>query len=156
MNKTCPGCGIDAPNYALLCKDCQFDFKTHERPKRFPMGLSIGMCVLGLSALLITRHLATSHVAKRYVLDVETQSIIIAESTRNGTTANRLPFDQVKQLEHIIGGSRGRYEIIAVINNGDRWVLKSDDSSLKRSAENMSNLSGIEFVEVNNTRLSVD
>ena len=137
MNKLCPSCMKEAPSYAVLCKYCEFDFKTHESPRKFPLGLSIGALILGLSALLITRHLATSHIAKRYVLDVETQAIIIAESSREGTTAKRLPFDQVTQLEHVTGGTEGKYEIVAVISNGDRLILKTGDESLKRNAESM-------------------
>ena len=156
MEKTCPGCGTHAPSYAVLCKVCNFDFKAHEQPKRIPPQLGVALIVLGFAALMITRHMATSHIANRYVLDVETQSIIIAESNREGTSVNRLSFDQVKQLEHVVGGSEAKYEIVAVVRNGDRLVLKTGENSLKQSADAMATTSGIELIEVNNTRLSID
>ena len=112
--------------------------------------------VLGLVALLLTRHLATSHVLQRFVLDVETKSIVIAESTKDGTSVERLPFEKVEKLEHVIGGEEAKYEIVAVVDNGDRLILNKADASLKMSAKAMSEKSGISLVEINNTRLSID
>ena len=117
---------------------------------------SIAFVILGLVALLLTRHLATSHIQKRFVLDVETKSIVIAESTKDGTSVERLPFDKIVKLEHVIGGEEAKYEIVAVAENGDRLILNKADASLKMSAKTMSEKSGINLVEVNNTRLSID
>ena len=156
MSKVCPSCGNASPSYAVLCKHCRYDFKEASTPKKFPLGISVSFLVLGLVALLLTRHLATSHIQQRFVLDVETKSIVIAESTKDGTSVERLPFEKVEKLEHVIGGEEAKYEIVAVVDNGDRLILNKADASLKMSAKAMSEKSGISLVEVNNTRLSID
>ena len=80
MSKYCPQCSETAPSYAKLCRHCFFDFKAKETPKKFPLGFSLGLLALSVIALALTQHLASSQIAKRYILDVETQSLLIAEA----------------------------------------------------------------------------
>jgi len=151
MNKDCPSCGNSAPSYAVLCKVCQFNFKDHEKRFKFPIKMSIWLLLIGIIAVVVTRHLATTNIAKRYVLDVETQSIIIAESTKKGTSAERLAFSKVKQLEYIIDGPQ-EYMIAVKTNSDEQMILKTATSDLQRRAEEMANLSGFPLVVVDNRR----
>lgn len=136
MQKTCPHCEKDVPEYAKLCKYCFEDF-SNKPARKFPLGLSIGLFVISIIAMFGTEHLASSQVVKRYNLFPESKALLIASSSRSGITADRIPFSDITHLEHISGGDTHRYEIVAVINNGERILLKGSESELVSDAEDM-------------------
>ena len=156
MSKYCPQCSETVPGYAKLCRHCFYDFKKAETPKKFPLGLSIGLFLLGLLAFFMTRHLATSQNRPYYHLHSDTKSLLIAQVNGQGTTADRLPFDDIKRLEHVIGSSEAKFAITAVLKNGESITLKTSAQSLEQDVKIMSQNSGLEYETVNNTRLSAN
>lgn len=156
MSKYCPQCSETAPSYAKLCRHCFYDFKKAETPKKFPLGISVGLLLVGLVAFFMTRQLASSQNRPYYHLHSDTKSLLIANVNAQGTTMDRISFDDIKRLEHIIGSSEGKFAIAAVLKNGDSITLKTSDQSLEQDIKTMSSNSGLEYETVNNTRLSAN
>jgi hypothetical protein len=153
MSKYCPQCSETAPGYATLCRHCFYDFKKDETPKKFPLAISIGLLLLGLMAYFMTNHLTSSQNRPYYHLHSETQSLLIAQVNRQGTTVDRLPFSDIKHLEHIIGGSDSKFAIDAVLKNGESINLKRSDRGLEQDIKVMSSNSDLEYETVNHTRM---
>lgn len=156
MSKYCPQCSETAPGYAKLCRHCFYDFKKAETPKKFPLGFSIGLLLLSLVAFVMTRHLASSQNRPYYHLHSESKALLVAQVNSQGTTADRIPFEDIKRLEHIIGASDGKFVIAAVLKSGESITLKTSDQSLEQDVKTMSSNSGLEYETVNNTRLSAN
>ena len=149
MIKTCPACGKDVPEYAKTCKHCFEDFSP-KPPRKFPLGLSIGLLGISILAMFGTEHLASSQMVKRYNLFPEANALLIASSSRAGITADRIPFSDITHLEHVAGGEFHTFEIVAVIKNGDRILLQGSNDKLVNQAEDMAEKTDLILKKVQN------
>ena len=151
MTKNCPQCYNDVPDYAKTCKHC-FQDLTSPPAKKFPLGLSIGLFIIGLLALFGTEHLASSQIIKRYNLFPESQSLLIVSSSREGITSDRVPFSQIEHLEHVQGGETHKFEIVAVTKSGERILLQGGEQSLTRQIKDMADKTDLIVKQVNNKK----
>ena len=151
MNKNCPQCYNDVPDYAKTCKHCFHDF-TPPLSRKFPLGLAIGVFTISLLAMFGTEHLASSQIIKRYNLFPESQSLLIVSSSRDGINSDRIPFSEIEHLEHIKGGESHTFEIVAVFKSGERVLLQGSDKSLKIQARDMEEKTDIILKQVNNQK----
>ena len=151
MTQICPQCSNTVPEYAKLCKHCFYDFSA-KNERKFPIGLAGGLFAISLLAMFGTQHLASSQIVKRYNLFPESQSLLIASASKDGITADRISFANIEHLEHISGGDIHGFEIVAVINTGERILLQGSEKSLSTQAEEMSRKTDLILKKINNRR----
>ena len=154
MSKTCPECNSEVPDYAQICKECDYDFPSDGPSKGIPIGLSITILLLGLIGVGLTSRVASQKQVNRYVLDTEAETILHIQGTPKGLHANSTPFKDVIRLALIIGGSDAKYAIVATNKQNQELVLSKSESPLERQATNISDLSGLELIIDN--RLQID
>jgi ribosomal protein L40E len=149
MIQICPQCSNEVPDYAKVCKHCFYDFAA--KPERkFPLGLSMGLFLISVVAMFGTQHLASSQIVKRYNLFPESQSLLIASASKDGITADRISFANIEHIEHISGGELHSFEIVAVVNSGERILLQGSEKSLSSQAEEMSRKTDLILKKINN------
>lgn len=151
--KTCPSCGADVPSVASVCKHCFHDF-TEVQPKRtnplvIILGFLVAMAVVGAAAFA---HLYYNNAAERIVVDAETQSIVITRTTASGTTTDRVPFSDVQKIEHVIGGKKSMFEVVAVTTDGDRVIVQSGEQPMVGHAEHIAQVIGKPWEEIKNIK----
>ena len=157
MNKTCPECSAEVPGFVRRCKHCHHDFEDGTRKKGgLPIWPGAMLFILASTAMFSTRHLASSHIVKQYVFDQETEALIIGENSKEGLTSSRVPFTDISQIEHVIGGDEALYEMVAVVKNGERLIVKKSREPLQMEAESIARNIDVPFSNVNNTRLGRD
>ncbi|NOY26469.1 MAG: hypothetical protein GXP62_11405 [Oligoflexia bacterium] len=136
--KTCPSCSSDVPNAANVCKHCFRDFNEVVEKKTNPLiimlGFLVAMAVVGAGAFA---HLYYNNTAERTVVDAETQSIVITRTTASNTTTERVPFSDITKVEHVMGGKKAMFEVVAVTDKGERVVIQTSDAPLNGNAEHL-------------------
>ena len=95
MHKTCPHCGKDVPEYAKLY--CFEDFSS-KPPRKFPLGLAIGLFSISLLAVVRNRHLVLP--SRKALIISESKALLVASSSRSGITADRIPFSNITHQAH--------------------------------------------------------
>ena len=152
--KTCPSCAAEVPVAASRCKYCFHDFT--EAPPKKKSGLIGLAALLALMAIIGTGTLGYVYyyqAAERTVVDQETKSIVITRTTATGTSTERVDFDSVVKVEHVMGGENATFEVVAVTSDGDRVIIKqSDEKPLKGDAEHIASVIGKPMEEVRNIK----
>ena len=152
--KTCPSCAAEVPVAASRCKYCFHDFT--EAPPKKKSGLIGLAALLALMAIIGTGTLGYVYyyqAAERTVVDQETKSIVITRTTATGTSTERVDFDRVVKVEHVMGGENATFEVVAVTSDGDRVIIKqSDEKPLKGDAEHIASVIGKPMEEVRNIK----
>ena len=150
--KSCPSCGADVPVVASRCKHCFFDFTADaaESKKSNAIVSLLGFIfVLLLIGAGTAYSLAGSQKAEKVVIDQETRSIIYTRTSASGTETERVNFDQIEKVKHIIGGEDAMYEVIAVGTNGKDYLLKlSPDENLNGDGAHLAKVMGKPFEEI--------
>ncbi len=155
--KTCPSCGAEVPSAATRCKHCFYDFTADEQPAKKSSGLVLllatldAMICVGAGAMYyIVNHQA---VKRNVVIDQETSSVVWTRTSSQGTETERLAFEDIVEIEFVIGGKRSTWEVYAVKTDGDRKLLhQSDESSLEGYADHISHVMEKEVVEIRNMK----
>lgn len=151
--KDCPSCGATVPVEAARCKHCFHDFSETPRRKSGPvvlLGFFAAMAVIGAGTLW---YIYTQRAQERIVVDQETSSIVITRKTASATDTERVTFDSVEKIEHVMGGEQAMFEVVAVTLDGKRYVIKqSDDSPLVGDAEHIAAVMDKPMVQVKNVR----
>lgn len=152
--KTCPSCGADVPVAATRCKHCFHDFT--EEPAKKNHGLT---WLLALFAVMLVFGAATlgyvyyNNAAENIVVDAETHSIVITRTSSQGITTQRIPFDSIAKIEHVMGGKRDMFEVVAVTTDGERYIIqRSDEKPLTGHAEHVAAVVGKPYEEVRNIK----
>lgn len=152
-NKTCPACGADVPQVAQRCKHCFHDFD--EAPKKKSgmvvlLGFVAVMAILGAGVLSWILYFS---VAEKIIVDAETQSIVITRTSATDTESERIPFASIEKIEHVMGGERAMFEVVAVTTDGRRYIIKqSSDAPLIGHAEHIAAVVKKPMVQVKNIR----
>lgn len=152
--KTCPSCAAEVPVAASRCKYCFHDFT--EAPPKKKSGLIGLAALLALMAVIGTGTLGYVYyyqAAERTVVDQETKSIVITRTTATGTSTERVDFERVVKVEHVMGGENATFEVVAVTSDGERVIIKqSDEKPLKGDAEHIASVIGKPMEEVRNIK----
>ena len=152
--KTCPSCDAEVPAAASRCKYCFHDF-TEAPPKKKNgllglFGLLAAMTLFGACTLA---YIFYFNAAERIVVDGETQSIVITRTTATATETERVPFEQVAKVEHVMGGEKAMFEVVAVTNDGKRYIIKrSEEQPMQGHAEHVASVIGKPMEEVRNIK----
>ncbi len=151
--KSCPSCSAEVPVEASRCKHCFHDF-TEDPPKKSGplvlLGFLAAMLVVGGATLAYIFHF---NAAERIVVDQETHSIVITRTASTGTDTERVSFDRVSKVEHVMGGEDAMFEVVAVTADGKRYVVQSsDDKPLTGHAQHIAAVIDKPFVEVKNIK----
>jgi len=154
--KTCPSCGAEVPTAASRCKHCFHEFGSDDVPKKSSglillVGTIVAMLCVGAAAMwFVVNHQA---VKRNVVIDQETASVVWTRTSSQGTETERLPFQDIKELEFVIGGKRATWEVYAVKLDGDKKLLhQSDEGSLEGYADHLAHVMEKELVEVRNMK----
>lgn len=151
--KTCPSCGADVPTAAARCKHCFFDFSAeHAEAKKSSavVGLLGFIFVLTLIGLGTATFLLEYQKAEKVIVDEETKSIVYTRTSASGTKTERVTFDKVAKVQHVIGGDDAMYTVIAVGQDGKDYLLKlSTSESLAGDAAHMAALMDKPYEEIN-------
>ncbi len=151
--KTCPSCGAELPEAANICKHCFHDFNEVVEKKTNPLvillGFLVAMAVVGAAAFA---HLYYTNAAERIVVDAETQSIVVTRTTAAKTTTDRIDFDDVVKIEHVMGGDKAMFEIVAVTSEGERVIIKTSEAPLKGHAEHIAAVVDKPLEEIRNIK----
>jgi hypothetical protein len=151
--KSCPSCSAEVPNEALRCKHCFHDFNAEPEKKNSPLPLLFLLATIALMGLGTFTYIHKNNAAERIVVDQETESIVITRKTASETTTNRVPFANVEKVEHVMGGKKAMFEVVAVTTSGERVLLKqSDDKPQQGHAEHMARVMDKPYVEVRNIK----
>tara|TARA_B100001093_G_scaffold406618_1_gene395089 strand:- start:84 stop:530 length:447 start_codon:yes stop_codon:yes gene_type:complete len=138
----------DVPVEAFRCKHCFSDFNTAPKERNGPLvllGFLAAMLAVGggtMAWIHETRSQETS------LVDDETKSIIFTRKSASGVETERVPFDSVKQLEYVIGGSNAMFELVAVTSDDRRYSIKYSEKQIKGDAVVISRLMKKDLVEV--------
>lgn len=150
--KTCPSCGADVPVVASRCKHCFFDFTAdtaESKKSNAIVGLLGFIFVLLLIGAGTAYSLAGSQKAEKVIIDQETKSIIYTRTSATGTETERVNFDQIEKVKHIIGGEDAMYEVIAVGRDGKDYRLKlSPDQNLNGDGAHLAKIMNKPFEEI--------
>lgn len=152
-SKTCPSCSAEVPVEASRCKHCFHDF-TEDPPKKSSplvlLGFLAAMLVVGGATLAYIFHFRT---AERIVVDQETHSIVITRTASTGTDTERVSFDRISKVEHVMGGEDAMFEVVAVTSDGQRYIVQSSaDKPLTGHAQHIASVIDKPFVEVKNIK----
>jgi ribosomal protein L40E len=153
--KTCPSCGAEVPVAAARCKHCFHEFGV--LPKRKVSGLLVAAITLAAMALTgagtmywIVHHQA---VRRNVVIDQETHSVVWTATSSMGTKTDRLPWDEIKEIEIVTGGSTATWEVYANTTGGERRILNaSNEGSLVGYSEHVSQLMGKPLIQTQTGR----
>lgn len=149
--KTCPNCGAEVPTVAKLCRDCFHDFTVVKPPNNGPLillGLITAMSVLGALTLGWISSVPTD---ERIQVNGETRTVNFVRQYTTGVKTEKIPFDQITALEHVVDGG-GIFRVIAIQADGTRVPLKvSRERSQKTITEKWAELMGKPWTEVDNT-----
>ncbi len=149
--KECPSCGAEVPVEAHRCKHCFHDFAEQPKTKSGPvvfLGFVAAMMVVGAG---ITYYNYSSQRSDRVVVDQETRTFVVATSSTTGMDSQRVSFDKVTKLEHVMGGEEAQFEVVAVTSDGGRYILqRSEERPLTIQAQHFSAVIGKPLVEVSN------
>ena len=152
--KTCPSCSEEVPLAAPRCKHCFHDF-TEAAPKKGRgivglLGLIAAMAVIGGIVLFGINERAGQEMI---VIDEETSSIVFTTKFADHTETERVRFDEVSNVEVVMGGSTATWEVAVVTVDGSRRVVNlSDDKSLKGYAEHIAAVMDKPLVEKSEAR----
>ncbi len=152
-SKDCPSCGAEVPVQAARCKHCFHDFT--EEPKKnngflVLLGFLAAMAVIGSGVLYYVYEVRAQ---ERIVVDAETESVVITRKTASSTDTQRITFASVEKIEHVMGGERAMFEVVAVTLDGNRYIIKqSDDKPLTGHAEHIAAVMDKPYVPVRNVR----
>ncbi len=151
--KECPSCGATVPVEATRCKHCFHDFTEAPPKKGGIVGLLVMLSLMAALAAGVLGYIYSSRSQERIVVDEETRTVIITRKTAEATDTERVSFDEITQVESVMGGEQAMFEIVAVTKAGRRVVIQqSDDRPLKAHAEHLSHVMDKPFVEVSNVR----
>jgi len=152
--KTCPSCTEEVPLAAPRCKHCFHDF-TEAAPKKSRgivalLGLIAAMCVLGGATFWGVSQRAGQEMI---VIDEETNSIVFTTKFADHTETERVRFEEVSNVEVVMGGGAATWEVAVVTVDGNRRVVNlSDDKSLKGYAEHIAAVMDKPLVEKSEAR----
>lgn len=153
--KECPSCGADVPAVASRCKHCFHDFN-EEPVKKTNNGLIGFLSLLVVCALIGAGTFSYLHyfnAAERIVVDQETNSIVITRTSASGTTTERVNFSDVEKVEYILGGQTSTFEVVAVTDRGDRYIIQaSSDKQLDGHAQHIAQVIDKPLVEIRNIK----
>jgi hypothetical protein len=151
--KSCPSCSAEVPQEALRCKHCFHDFNAEPEKKNSPLPLLFFFALIAMMGMGTFSYIYKNNAAERIVVDQETESIVITRKTASETTTRRISFASIDKVEHVMGGKKSMFEVVAVTNSGDRVVLKrSDDKPQQGHAEHMARVMEKPYVEVRNIK----
>ena len=69
------------------------------------------------------------------------------------TETERVPFDRVAKVEHVMGGEKAMFEVVAVTNDGKRYIIKrSEEKPMQGHAEHVASVIGKPMEEVRNIK----
>jgi hypothetical protein len=152
--KTCPSCGSDVPAAASSCKHCFYDFSAEAEGARKStnvVGLLGFVLLLALLALGTVAWVLSTQEAQKVVVDQESQSIIYTRTSGSGTKTDRIPFDRITKVQHVIGGKDSMYEVVALSSDGKRYlIMESESEGLAGDAAHMAKVMSKPYEEVNN------
>lgn len=152
--KTCPSCAAEVPVAASRCKYCFHDF-TEAPPKKKSglVGLALLLAAMAIFGAGTLGYIFYFQAAERTVVDQETKSIVITRTTATNTSTERVPFDRVTKVEHVMGGEKATFEVVAVTGDGSRYIIKqSDEKPLQGDAEHIASVIGKPMEEVRNIK----
>ncbi len=152
--KTCPSCQAEVPVAASRCKYCFHDF-TEAPPKKKSglMGLAALLAAMAIIGTGTLGYVYYFQAAERTVVDQETMSIVITRTTATNTSTERVPFERVVKIEHVMGGEKATFEVVAVTGDGSRYIIKlSDEGPLHGDAEHIASVVGKPMEEVRNIK----
>jgi len=67
--------------------------------------------------------------------------------------AERIPFERVAKVEHVMGGEKAMFEVVAVTNDGKRYIIKrSEEQPMQGHAEHVASVIGKPMEEVRNIK----
>jgi len=72
------------------------------------------------------------------MVDEETQSIIITETTADGINVQRVTFSEVEKIEYVIGGQTATFEVFAITDDDRILIQSSDDTPIRGHADHIS------------------
>jgi hypothetical protein len=151
--KTCPSCGAEAPSSAVRCKECFHDFAAtksgpnHKAGILLILGTITFMTLSGAGVFYWQSQLPLEH---KILVDESTRSVIFTTQYRSGPVTERLKWDDVARLEHVLlrGGAA---EVVAVRLDGERRTIQEGTSSLAQVADHYSRLMEKPLTTVDNT-----
>jgi hypothetical protein len=89
----------------------------------------------------------------RILVDPETRSIVVARKTAETMDSERVGFDRIEKVEHVMGGEESMFEVVAVTLDGNRYVVQSsDERPLTIAAQQIAQVIGKPLVEVNKVK----
>jgi len=147
--KSCPSCMAEVPVEAFRCKHCFHDFNsTPKKSGAGPIVLLAFLAVMMAGGGGLMAYLHETRSMDNSVVDKDTQSIVITRKSATKVDTERIPFDDVKHVEYITGGSKAMFEIVAVTNSDKRYTIKYSDKQIKGNAEQIARLMKKDLVEV--------
>jgi len=153
QTKTCPSCGAEVPSAAARCKHCFYDFAAEgaqSKSSNALIGLLSFILVLLLIGLGTSYYLLGYQKAEKVIVDQETKSVVYTRTSSEGTETERVPFALIQKVEHVIGGDKAMYKVVAMGSNGKEYLLKmSTSDSLAGDAAHMAAVMGKPYEEVN-------
>jgi len=152
--KSCPSCAEEIPVAAPRCKHCFHDFSEEPAPKGKGLlgllGLLAAMAVIGATTFWFVSGRAGQ---ENIVVDEETHSIVFTTKYSDRMETDRITFDEVANVELVMGGSEATWVVNVVTNTGERRALKlSDGQSLKGYAEHIAAVMDKPLVENSKAR----
>ena len=149
MTKTCPNCSSDVPYHVFRCKHCFYDFSEKNQKARFPLSIFVTLFIIGLLTVAITDYIVNSRESTSYVFDEESKSMLIAQKTSKGLTANRVAFKDLKEIEHVTGGDYANYELWIGTQDGKRFLVAQSQSPLSQQGESTAKMIEQKLVKTN-------
>ena len=153
-NKTCPSCGADVPAAAARCKHCFHDFTEVPVKKSNPLiGLLIFVLVLLAIGAGTFGYIYHFQQVERVVVDEETHSVVFTRKSASGMETERVSFDSIVKVEHVVGGEESMFEVVAVAADGKRYIIQeSPNTPLRGRAEQVASVMDKPLEEIKNIR----
>lgn len=152
--KDCPSCGAVVPASATRCKECFHDFTEDDLPSRSRSGPIMVLATVAAMATVgagTLWYIVSQPIEEKISVQQETQSVVKVRKYRNRVESEQLRFADIVKLEYVLN-TGGSHQVIAVTSDGDREVIHSGKSSLRKEAQRYAQLMDKPLEEVDNTR----
>ncbi len=149
--KTCPSCGEDVPHVAKRCRSCMHDFTAIPEPPTTSPLVTV-LAIAAVASLLLAAALwgiTSIPVDQEVLVDGATQQIITTTQTAAGPTTDRVPFENVKEVQYVM--NNGQFLVIALTNDGGEVLIRDTKKPVKGEAEQYAAVMRKPFTIIDNT-----
>lgn len=131
MNKTCPNCQKDIPEFVTRCKHCFYEYPQPKSPRQFPVYFALLFFILSLGASYTLKNQSQQNSLPVAGKDMPNKQLVILEKKENAFKTKVIPFSEIEKIEYEDASRINKYHIYAVTKT-DRFQIAAEVNEYER------------------------